>query len=126
MDMIWDTPPEKGTRTGKWATVATELKANPTKWAKLRESKDRNAHSLSARLRNAWGDDYEVISRTIAPKIVDGELEKQAGVWARYVGPTTTTVTLPVPETEDTFEESEMDVLVHEFDDAIDGGGAGI
>ncbi len=80
VDMIWDTPPDKGKRTGKWQLVFDELKANPGKWAKLSESKDRNAHSLAGRLRKGHGSDFEIVSRTIAPR---GGV-KQAGVWARY------------------------------------------
>ncbi len=84
MDIVWDTPPDKGTRTSKWETVGAALKDNPGKWAKLYEDKDRNAHSLAGRLRPKFGSDFEVISRMTGTK--DGV--KQAGVWARY-NPTT-------------------------------------
>jgi len=83
VDMIWDNPPEKRNRTSKWAVVAQKLRENPGRWAKLSESKDRNAHSLAGRLRTTFGDGFEVISQTTGTN-EDGV--KQAGVWARFTG----------------------------------------
>lgn len=81
MDIIWEAPPEKGTRRSKWASVFNTLRDNPDRWAKLYEGKDRNAHSLAGRLRKTYGGEFEIQSRTLDP--VDGV--KQAGVYARYV-----------------------------------------
>lgn len=80
MKIEWDTPPEKQKREGKWQEVFDQLRDNPGKWAKLYESKDRNAHSLAGRLRAQFGSDYEVRSQLTGTK--NGV--KQAGVWARY------------------------------------------
>jgi len=77
VDMIWDNPPDKGKRTSKWSQVADSLRANPGKWAKLKDAKvARNAHGLAGRLRTKFGTDYEVIARSTG--------EGTAGVWARY------------------------------------------
>ena len=121
MDFIWDNPPDKGTRTGKWSSVALELREHPTKWAKLYEGKDRNAHSLAARLRlnDSFGDEFEIISRTVAPKNINGEIVKQAGVWVKFVGEAP-----PVaPEAPEDEGDDEMEALVHEIDDAIHNAG---
>ena len=76
-EIKWEDPPDKAARKGKWASVFDQLNANPNKWARLYEGKDRNAHSLAGRLRKSYGSDYEIRSR----KTGDGT----AGVWARYV-----------------------------------------
>lgn len=85
MDIMWENPPEKRKRAGKWEEVFNALRANPGRWAKLSEGKDRNSHSLAGRLRTEYNgdDEFEIISQTT--EAVDGV--NQAGVWARYISP---------------------------------------
>jgi len=90
MNIQWEAPPEKGRRRSKWSNIFKVLKENPDKWAKLYQGKDRNAHSLAGRLNKSYGGEFEILSRTLDPIEVNGEMVKQAGVYARYVPPPTT------------------------------------
>lgn len=83
MDIVWDTPPKKVSRSTKWENVRQALQDNPNKWAKLYEGPQRNAHSLAGRLRSKFGTHYEVRSQSVR----DADGAKVGGVWARYVGP---------------------------------------
>jgi hypothetical protein len=125
VDMIWDNPPDKGQRSSKWSQISDKLKANPGKWAKLKEAPvARNAHGLAGRLRTKFGTDYEVIARSTGPN--------SAGVWARYnpdpddmgyaldVVATGTGMQTPIEELDDSHRVT-FDDLTNE-----DGGGAGL
>ena len=81
--MQWEDPPQKQKRSGKWSAIFEELRANPGRWAKLAQGKDRNSHSLAGRLRAQFNgeDEFEIISQKTEP-IDDVD---QAGVWARFV-----------------------------------------
>ena len=78
MNIVWQDPPERS-RASKWRTIAAQLDERPGKWALVQEyegeNAKRNAYSLAGRIRNIFGDGFEVTSRSLGAT--------RAGVWAR-------------------------------------------
>lgn len=85
-DIVWEEPPPSryGAKRDGWNRIAAELRANPGRWARIRECETRGRASVWAQQvrqgqSSAWlpAGSFEAASRS-----VDGTYV----VYARYVG----------------------------------------